>query len=72
MTILSEIAAPKICQYCGNSDGRYCLADVPYYAVSIFCDNYRESSIGEPERIVRPAGNKALMQRCFKALVETF
>jgi hypothetical protein len=53
----------KICKYCGQQDGAHCLADVPYYAVSIFCNSFTE------DKVEKNTARKPSMKR---TLVETF
>jgi hypothetical protein len=67
MTALSERMKDKICQYCGRQDGKHCLADVPYYAVSLNCNSFTESKIEEKPK--RKPSMKRIMK---KTLVETF
>jgi hypothetical protein len=66
MTPLSEAMAPKICRYCANATRTHCLADVPWYAVSLGCRSFRE-----PAAAGKPLSDKALARRCLRALVET-
>jgi hypothetical protein len=44
MTALSEQMKSVICDYCGNNVGG-CVADVPYYAVTIYCKYFREDPL---------------------------
>jgi hypothetical protein len=67
MTELSIQMKDRICQYCGRQDGKYCLAGVPYYAVSIGCNFFTENKI--EERPKRGLSIKRIMKR---TLVETF
>jgi hypothetical protein len=66
MTALSEVMAPKICVYCAQSDGEHCLADIPYYCVSLACSSFRETPAEPGKPIKRRRVNP------LKALVETF
>jgi hypothetical protein len=69
MTGLSIQMKDKICIYCGNQDGKHCLADVPYYAVSIFCGYFTED---RADQIPKKARNPSMKQIMKKTLVETF
>jgi hypothetical protein len=66
LTILSEAMAQKICQYCANSTGKYCMADVPWYCASIQCGYFAELPLPK-----KPVSDNALARRCLRALVET-
>jgi hypothetical protein len=66
MTDLSIQIKDKICKFCRRQDGKHCLADVPYYAVSMFCNSFTEDQIEKPAR--KPSIKK-IMKR---TLVETF
>jgi hypothetical protein len=63
MTALSEQFKGCICIYCANNKGG-CLADVPYYAVSIYCKFFREEPLVRIKRPFKPFNLK-------KILVET-
>jgi hypothetical protein len=69
MTDVSLQMYDKICKYCGNCDGEHCLADVPWYCVSIHCRYFLEEKIE-----VKPIKKRApSMERIMKkTLVETF
>jgi hypothetical protein len=67
MTDLSIQMKDKICKFCGRQDGKHCLADVPYYVVSIFCNSFRE------DKIEKKSAKKPSMRRIIKrTLVKTF
>jgi hypothetical protein len=67
MTALSEQMKDKICKFCGRQDGKHCFADVPYYAVSIFCNSFKE------DKIEKEPARKPSMRRIMKrTLVKTF
>jgi hypothetical protein len=67
MTDLSIQTKDKICKFCGRQDGKHCMADVPYYAVSMFCNSFTEDKTGK--KPVRQSSVKGIMKR---TLVETF
>jgi hypothetical protein len=67
MTDLSIQMKDKICKFCGRQDGKHCLADVPYYAVSIFCNSFTEDKIEN-----KPARKPSMKRIMRKTLVETF
>jgi hypothetical protein len=67
MTGLSIQMKDKICKFCGRQDGKHCLADVPYYAVSMFCGSFMEDKI--EKKPARKPSMKGIMKR---TLVETF
>jgi hypothetical protein len=72
MTELSIQMKDKICQYCGNQDGKHCRADVPYYCVSIWCNYFIEKS-AEPPTEKRKLSPEAQMRKLIKrTMVETF
>jgi hypothetical protein len=67
MTELSEQMKDVICIYCGNNKGG-CIADVPWYCVSIWCKYFVEK---DTEPVTKKCGTsmRAIMRR---SLVETF
>jgi hypothetical protein len=67
MTDLSIQMKDKICKFCGRQDGKHCLADVPYYAVSGFCDSFTEDKIEK-----KPTRNPSMKRIMKRTLVETF
>jgi hypothetical protein len=67
MTAVSERMYGVICKYCGNCDGKHCMAGVPYYAVSLNCGYFLEHK-AEP-RTTRQPSMKRIIKR---TLVETF
>jgi hypothetical protein len=67
MTELSIQMKDKICQYCGRQDGKHCLADVPYYAVSLGCNSFSESKVEE-----RPKQRSSIKRIMKRTLVDTF
>jgi hypothetical protein len=72
MTALSEQMKDKICIYCGNNKGG-CIADVPYYCVSIWCKFFVEKGAEPMEREKRKLSPEAQMRRLIKrTMVETF
>jgi hypothetical protein len=66
VTALNAALAPKLCAYCGNSDGVHCLADVPWYCASVYCKYYREN----PPKAERPVKRRRVNP--LRYLVETF
>jgi len=66
MTRLNEAHKCKICVYCANKEGDFCLKDVPYYALSLHCKYYAEEVL---EHKPRTPSIKRIMKR---TLVETF
>jgi len=71
MTDVSIQMYPVICKYCANCllvEGKHkCLADVPWYCVSIDCKYFAEERIEPPKK--RRTSMKRLMN---KVLVEIF
>lgn len=67
MTPVSEQMYGAICKYCGNCDGNHCLADVPWYAVSIQCRYFSEEE-KEPVKKTKEGWNK---RKILRSLVET-
>jgi hypothetical protein len=67
MTAMSEQMYGVICKYCGNCDGKHCLANVPYYAVSIYCDFFTE---GKRED-VKKTRDGWILRKVLRSLVET-
>jgi hypothetical protein len=61
MTALNERLKNKICTFCGNCQGG-CLADVPYYAVSINCKYFKETSPQVPVKRKRFDLKKILVE----------
>jgi hypothetical protein len=69
MTELSEQMKSKVCTYCGNNEGG-CTADVPYYAVSLFCDFFIEEKAETKSK--RGQSDKQIMRRILnRTLVDT-
>jgi hypothetical protein len=61
----------KICVYCGNNEGG-CVADVPYYCVSIRCGYFVEKDEEPVAKKKREYSPKTQMRRLMKrTLVET-
>jgi hypothetical protein len=68
MTDVSVRMYDKICKYCGNCDGKHCLKDVPYYAVSFFCDYFTERE----REVVKKINEGRIRRKVLRSLVETF
>ena len=60
MTNVSEIMHGIICQYRSNCQDRKCLADVSWYAASVYCDYFTEPPL---ERKKREPSMKRIMKR---------
>jgi hypothetical protein len=67
MTDLSIQMKEKICRFCGQQDGKHCLANIPYYAVSMFCNSFREDKIEK-----KPAKKPSMRRIMKRTLVDTF
>jgi hypothetical protein len=67
MTPVSERMYGVICKFCGNCDSTHCLADVPYYAVTVFCNFFSEKDI-----VVVPKRSPSIRRIIKRTLVETF
>jgi hypothetical protein len=75
MTDVSEQMYPIICTYCANCTAeKKCLADVPWYCVSIYCKYFAETSLNaEKIKSVEKRKRQPSMKRLMKkVLVETF
>jgi hypothetical protein len=68
MTELSESMKDKICIYCENNKCG-CKANVPYYAVSIFCKFFMEKGA---EPVMKKKHGRSIEWIKMKTLVETF
>jgi hypothetical protein len=68
MTAISGQMYGVICKYCGRCDGKYCLADVPYYAVSIYCKYFTEEKL----EVVKKTKEGWIKRKVLRSLVETF
>jgi hypothetical protein len=67
MTAVSERMYGVICKFCGNCDGKHCLADVPYYAVSIHCMYFDDGK----REVVTKTKEGWIRRKVLRSLVET-
>jgi hypothetical protein len=72
MTAVSEQMYGVICKYCGNCDGDHCLADVSYYAVSIYCKHFTEEKAEERLEVMKKTKEGWIRRKVLRSLVETF
>jgi len=66
MTVLNDQAYSVLCKFCANCQELRCVADVPWYAVTVGCKYFTE---GDVVPRTRPQTMKQIMR---KTLVDTF